>query len=285
MPISAEIVRSLHPYDIRILLLLERLMKQYRWVPDDILRKEAGVSAKELDYRLGRLTSMDLARSSSVPYRGYQLVFAGYDALALLELVRRGTVQALGPPLGEGKESVVFAGLGLSDVVLKFHRLGQRSFSAVRKARTYLPEYRHFPWIFASSRSARAEYEALTRLSPHVRVPLPIDQNRNVVVMSLIPGVTMNACRLEHPVDVLAMILEDVGVAYGLGVIHGDLSEFNVMVDADSCWIIDWPQWISPDHPNAGEILARDVRNILDHFSRKYGISRDLSEVLAEVTG
>jgi RIO kinase 2 len=285
MPISAEIVRSLHPYDIRILLALERLMKRYQWVPEDILKKSTRFSESELSYRLAGLLDLELAKSSSVPYKGYHLTFFGYDTLALLTLTRKGSVQALGALIGEGKESVVYEGLGFGPVVLKFHRVGQRSFITARKTRGYLPDYGHFPWIFVSTRSAQQEFEALKRLHPAVRVPVPVDANRNVIVMSQITGPNLHQCTVSDPQEVLSQILDAVSVAYRLGVIHGDLSEFNVMVDEEGAWIIDWPQWIPPDHPNADVILRRDIEHIITYFDRKYGIEQELDKVVSGVMG
>jgi RIO kinase 2 len=57
------------------------------------------------------------------------------------------------------------------------------------------------------------------------------------------------------------------------------------MVDGDRCSLIDWPQWVETGHPNAGETLERDVRVLLHHFTRKYGIERSLAGTIAEVTG
>jgi RIO kinase 2 len=34
--------------------------------------------------------------------------------------------------------------------------------------------------------------------------------------------------------------------------------------------IIDWPQFVRRDHPNAQELLTRDVQNVVDYFSRKF---------------
>ena len=284
MPVPAEYVQSLHPYELRILLALERLMRRYTWVPFEILKSATGFSESELTYRLGRLINMDMVRYEKTPYDGYALIFDGYDTLALHTLTKRGTIQALGTEIGVGKESEVYEAMGLGVVVLKFHRVGQRSFQAVRLKRGYMPDTGHCPWIFASSNSARREYEALTALHPAVSVPLPIDQNRHVVVMSFIPGASLARVTLTEPEPILDAILDNVREAYGLGIIHGDLSEFNVMVDQEGqCWLIDWPQWVETAHPNADEILARDIRNILQYFKRKYGIDYVFDEALARV--
>jgi RIO kinase 2 len=283
MPVPAEYVQSLHTYELRILLALERLMRRYRWVPLKALKSATMLSEPELSYRLGRLMAMDMVRYEKVPYEGYALVFNGYDALALNTLTRRGTIQALGALIGVGKESEVCEAMGLGIVVLKFHRVGQQSFQSVRLKRGYMPEVGHCPWLFASSNSARSEYTALKTLHPAVSVPLPIDLNRHVLVMSFVPGVNLSRAVLTEPEVVLDEILENVREAYRLGIIHGDLSEFNVMVDEERCWLIDWPQWVETDHPNAGALLRRDIENILQYFNRKYGLEYAFEEALARV--
>lgn len=284
MPVPAEYVQNLHAHELRILFALERLMRRYRWVPLEVLRSTTGYSESELSYRLGRLMAMDMVKYEKVPYEGYALVFNGYDALALKTLTRRGTIQALGTLIGVGKESEVCEAMGLGPVVLKFHRVGQRSFQSVRLKRGYMPDIGHCPWLFASSMSARMEYEALKMLHPDVSVPLPIDLNRHVLVMSFVQGIDLVRATLEEPEGVLDDILGNVREAYMHGIIHGDLSEFNVMVNEEGeCWLIDWPQWVEIDHPNADDLLRRDIENILQYFRRKYGIEYAYDEALAKV--
>jgi len=285
MPISAEAVRDLQENDLVVLHALERLMKRYLWVPLDVLTRATGIGGKEVTFRLSRLLAAGMAKYEKVPYEAYSLVFTGYDALALEALCRRDTVKALGPFIGEGKESVVYEGLGLGRLVLKFHRVGQRSFQSARVKRGYMPEEGHVPWIFASAFSAEREFLALSKLHPKVHVPVPVERNRHVVVMSLLPGTNLSRVHLREPEAMLDGIIGEAREAYRLGVIHGDLSEFNVMVDGDRCSLIDWPQWVETGHPNAGETLERDVRVLLHHFTRKYGIERSLAGTIAEVTG
>jgi len=285
MAISAETIRQLHPYETRILHTLERLMGSHSWVPLDLIRKRAGFSESETLFRLGTLMEKGMVRYDVVPYEGYSLTFLGADTLALLSLSRHDTLSALGPLVGEGKESVVYEGLGLGRVAVKCHHVGQRSFQSVRLSREYIAEKPHCPWSVASRASAEREYAALPRLQPGARVPLPVGRNRNVIVMEFIEGTTLNRTRPADPAGVLAAILEQVAIAYSLGVIHADLSEFNVMLDRNGVVLIDWPQWVTPDHPNAGQILARDVENILRYFNRKFGIVADSTEEIARVTG
>jgi len=285
MPVSAEHIRSLHRYELRILSIIERWMKRYSWVPLEQIKNSIGLSESETSFRLSKLIGLGMVRFNAVPYDGYALVFGGYDTLALHALTKRGTVSALGSLIGEGKESVVHEALGLCPVAIKFHRVGLRSFSSARTNREYMPEEGHYPWIFASSRSAEREFAALTTLHPKVSVPVPVDRNRHAVVMSLIAGPNLNRCTVEDPAGMLDEILDNIRSAYHAGIIHADLSEFNVMVEEGRCIIIDWPQWVETDHPNAGIILARDIDNLITYFKRKYKVKYDREDAMKCVTG
>jgi RIO kinase 2 len=83
---------------------------------------------------------------------------------------------------------------------------------------------------------------------------------------------------------VLREVLENVRKAYDAGVVHADLSEFNILIKPDaSVLIIDWPQFVRTDHPNASALLERDVRNVLTYFKRKLGVSMSLDKALTFV--
>ncbi len=285
MAVPAERIRSLHKYERTILLALERGMKRYSWVPLEHLRTVTKLSESEINYRLSRLIAWGMVRFNPVPYNGYSLVFGGYDTLALATLTRKGTISALGTLIGEGKESVVYDALGLGPVAIKFHRVGGRSFTAARVNREYMPDAGHCPWLIASKRSAEREYLALTTLHPAVNVPLPIDLNRHAVVMSLVCGQNLNRCRLPAPGEVLDEILRNIQKAFRAGIIHADLSEYNILMEDGKCVIIDWPQWVETTHLNAPVILARDIDNILAYFQRKYKVGNDREDAIRWVTG
>lgn len=285
MVVSPEHIRGLHKYEKAILSALERMMKRYEWVPLENLQQATGLSESEVNYRLSRLIAWGMVRFNAVPYDGYALVFGGYDTLALTTLTRKGTISALGSKIGEGKESVVYEALGLGPLAIKFHRVGQRSFNTPRVKRDYLPETGSCPWLLASRLSAEREFAALTKLHPDVSVPLPVAQNRHAVVMSLIDGQSLSRCRLSDPASALDEILANIRAAYKKGVIHADLSEYNILVENGKCIIIDWPQWMETTHPNAGAILERDVNNILAFFVRKYKLTYDPGDAMRCVTG
>jgi len=64
------------------------------------------------------------------------------------------------------------------------------------------------------------------------------------------------------------------------------LSEYNIILKPNRhILIIDWPQYVTKDHPNAKELLTRDVQNILQYFKRKHKIDASLEETIEYVTG
>ncbi len=285
MDLSADHIKTLHPYELRILQSLEYLMSRYSWVPEEDLVHNTHLSHNEVHYRLSKLMEKGMIKYSAVPYPGYCLIFNGYDTLAIAYLVKKGIITALGACIGEGKESRVYEALSTGPVILKLHRIGQRSFQTIRKARPYLQEKQHCPWVLASHYSAEQEYRALCALADHVKVPIPLFMNRNVIAMTYIPGDRLADITLEDPEHTLQEIIQEVRAAYKEGYIHGDLSEYNILFDGEHIFIIDWPQWISPAHENAHEILSHDLDTIIKFFHRRYRISSDINKIRSLVTG
>ena len=284
------VFKSLEPRDFRVLTGIEVGMKYYEWVPLSEISKYTKITESELNYILKGLGIKGLLKHQTVPYEGYQIYFEGYDLLALNALVKRGSLSAIGEELGVGKESVVYEGLrdlvggiGQQPVIIKFHREGRTSFKQVKRNREHLKDIFHFSWIYAARLAAKREFEALKKVYPDVNVPEPIDHNRNVIVMGIAEGGELSKTKVIEPEWYLDRIIEQIALAYSKEFVHADLSEYNIFVSDDKVTIIDWPQHVDVEQENADELLMRDISNILAFFNRKYGIVRDLSEVLEQV--
>jgi RIO kinase 1 len=123
-----------------------------------------------------------------------------------------------------------------------------------------------------------AEVDALYRLaSAGVRVPTPYICFEGVLLMELITGPDGNAApRLqdmvltrEEALSLHAKLLKQVVLMLMAGVIHGDLSEYNVLVDANGPVIIDLPQAIDAAGSSvAASMLERDVDNLARFFAK-----------------
>ena len=122
------------------------------------------------------------------------------------------------------------------------------------------------------------EVDTLYRLHrAGVRVPVPYNFIDGVLVMELVTDAAgQPAPRLaEVPLDgaqataIYDHLLREVVRMLCAGVVHGDLSEFNVLMAADGPVIIDFPQSVDPAHnPNARKLLVRDVGNLHDFVAR-----------------
>ncbi len=123
-----------------------------------------------------------------------------------------------------------------------------------------------------------AEVDALYRLAgAGVRVPKPHNFMEGVLLMELVTGAEGDAApRLNDSVfteeEALAhhaTLIKEVVRMLCAGVIHGDLSEFNILLAADGPVIIDLPQAVDAAGNNhAQRMLLRDVDNLRDFFGR-----------------
>jgi RIO kinase 1 len=123
-----------------------------------------------------------------------------------------------------------------------------------------------------------AEVDALYRLAAAgVRVPKPFNFHEGVLLMELVTDEEGNAApRLndveftpEIAVELHDRLIREVVRMLSAGVVHGDLSEFNILLGADGPVIIDLPQAIDAAGNNhAPRMLVRDVDNLKRFFGR-----------------
>lgn len=281
--IALQVFRELEPEDIQLLQTIEQQMKNYEYAPSDAIHKHSELTPSEIDYRVPILIKDGLLQGRGGQYIGYSLTTAGYDTLALNALVQANVIEAFGKALGVGKESDVYDALtpDKQQVALKFHRLGRTSFKKTKRKRNYTIRYSYTPsWHQQSRIAARKEYKILKVLySKGVAVPEPIKQTRHVLVMSMIEGVELyHHQKVLKPQAIYDEILLNVRRVYrDAHIIHGDLSPFNIILQQNQhILIIDWPQSVTTKHPNAEELLKRDLRNVLAFFQRKYELKNKL---------
>jgi RIO kinase 2 len=278
----------LENYDLRVLQAIELGMIQHQIVPHEEILRLSGLNINEIDYRLDILYKNELIYREKDPYLGYLMNYSAYDLLALNAIVKAEILDYLGPSIGMGKEAHVFEGVTPEEktVAVKFHRLGRTSFRDTKRKREYLAGRRHTSWLYQSRLAAETEYEALQRMhKAGVQVPEPLYQNRHTIVMQYIKGIQLSEIIILEEAEIfLAEILENMKIAYNNGVIHSDLSEYNVLLDdKTNIWIIDWPQYITKDHYNAEEMFERDIGNIAYYFERKHGTSMGRNEAIKYV--
>ncbi|ERI49692.1 RIO1 family serine kinase [Pseudomonas sp. EGD-AK9] len=148
---------------------------------------------------------------------------------------------------------------------------GSRQARAMAKGSKYGRKEQEQAW-------QNAEVAALFHLaSAGVRVPKPYDFLDGVLLMELVSdGQGDVAPRLNdvelHPDDARefhAFMIQEIVKMLCAGLVHGDLSEFNVLLGPDGPVIIDLPQAVDAAANNhAFSMLERDVRNMAEYFGQ-----------------
>jgi RIO kinase 1 len=220
---------------------------------------------------------------------------------ALYKLVQDGYVAAFGGPLSTGKEANVYEALGGATageilaaeeptVAVKVYRINTSSF---RDMRDYLEGDPRFDGIGTDKGEVvkawvRKEFSNLGRArEAGVRVPVPIAVERNVLIMEYIGTETGRAKRLsevevENPGMAYDVVSEYMRRLYAAGLIHGDLSEYNVVFHQGQLVVIDLGQAVTVHHPNAEDFLERDCENVASYF-RRLGVETSAGELAAFV--
>jgi RIO kinase 1 len=137
-----------------------------------------------------------------------------------------------------------------------------------------------------------AEFETLSLLhGAGADVPEPIASRGSTLLMEFIGGddgapapmlsrITMEPDRAR---ECLRGVLENVALWLRNDRIHGDLSPYNILYRAGRVVAIDFPQAIDPRfHPNAREMLTRDLENVCGYFER-LGVYADPHRLAAEM--
>ena len=206
-------------------------------------------------------------------------------------LMEQGAIQEIIRPLMSGKEAEVY--LVLSDDEIRVAKIYKTANNRSFKHRAEYTEGRKV----RNSRSQRAmgsrsrfgkeqeeaawrnaEVDVIYRLAAAgVRVPEPYVFIDGVLVMELIQDFdgepAPRLCDVELAPDeamaVFKTLLKDVVRMLCAGVVHGDLSDFNVLMSPEGPVIIDFPQAVDPAHNrNAQKLLIRDVKNLTSFLSR-----------------
>jgi RIO kinase 1 len=209
----------------------------------------------------------------------------------LQPLIEDGMVDTVVRKLKSGKEASVYI-VACGDQVRcakvykeaeqrGFHKLAQyqegRKTRNSRDARAMGKRGRHGRRV-QEAEWKNAEVDALYRLvGAGVRVPAPYLVHEGVLLMELVRDEGGEPAPRLNDVDITAdqarewhaFMMTQIVRMLCAGLIHGDLSEFNVLLDANGPVIIDLPQAVNAaSNNNAFAMLERDVNNMRETFGR-----------------
>jgi len=281
---AGHLVSSLNKSDFKILKVFASSLKTRQILNLSTLSQYSNLNQRLVEHHLERLVKSGLVGKSNI---GFTLLVTGLDIYVLKILSNRNTITSIGPQIGIGKEAEIYLAHDSQekDKILKMFRLGRSSFKQIKRKRDISTSTSN--WLLLNIQTAKREYDILNYLrQSSTSFPTPLYRSFHCIVMEPFYGSRLaDAESLDDPQSVLEKIISNVKIAYQNGYINGDLNEYNIMVNNDNIFILDWPQAIKVDTINANVVLLRDVKNILKFFSKKYKIEKDVGNTINHIKG
>jgi len=205
-------------------------------------------------------------------------VLDGKAISAITKLLEKGTLKNIIGTVKEGKESKVFWGEGKDfPVAIKVFAVEATDF---KKFKNYIAGDPRFKGLGSDKRKlleawCNKEYKNLLRAQEAgVICPKPVAHIGNILVLEFIGEPPVPAPRLtdakiseEEREELKNILIDDIKKLWkGARLVHGDLSEYNILLWEGKPYIIDFSQSVVRDHPLAEDLLKRDVKNFCRFF-------------------
>jgi RIO kinase 1 len=236
-----------------------------------------------------------VAKKTKEEWKTYGNVFDQFTLRILHYFANRGYFEEVSHSLALGKEANVF--LAPKDdgfVAVKIYRLENCNFN---KMLEYIKSDPRFPSLKPAKRDIifawvlREHRNLLVARQAGVRVPTPYIYKGNVLVEEYIGDGLAAAPQLKNAMfendEEIRACFEEVVVQvrkmwHDAKLVHADLSEFNILYYDKKPVLIDFSQTTSSADYHAKEYLARDMKNVVNFFT-KCGVECDLEDVLEKI--
>ncbi len=221
----------------------------------------------------------------------YDGVFDRRTLLAFYKLLKRGSIEEVEFPISTGKEGDVFRGIGKNGyVAIKVYRMSTANYRGLSRFIDGDDRFAHIHktkdtiilvWAQKEFRNLKEFYEG------GVQVPRPIDRWKNIIVMEYIgddarPAPLMKDVMENLKKEMVYDIIQEMKKMYASGLVHGDLSEYNILIWEERPYVIDVAQAVPIDHPLADELMLRDLKNMVRVFG-KMGVGMSVKELAQEI--
>jgi RIO kinase 1 len=213
---------------------------------------------------------------SKEEWKVYGNVFSKHSLALLFSLSSKGYFDELESPVSVGKEANVFTAITKDDkrIIAKIYRLENCNFN---KMYEYLRDDPRYVSVSRNSRQViftwvQREYRNLLIAREAIKVPTPIAVKDNILLMEFIgsndPAPELKDAPPKDPQKFFDKILINMKKLYRQGLIHADLSPFNILNHDEEPIFIDFSQASPTNAQNAQTLLKRDLHNICVHFRK-----------------
>ncbi len=213
--------------------------------------------------------------------------------MSIYDMMNDGILSTVDFPVATGKEGGVFKCTSAdgSPLALKIYRISNSTFRALAAYIAGDERFRGITGNFAKTIGmwVQREYVNLERYhSTGLPVPAPIARRENLLAMEYLGDVNGPSPLLkDYPVSgeeartFYSIVLDFMIRGYGeAGLVHSDLSQYNIMVHRGTPYVIDCSQGVTARHPNAIDFVKRDLNNVNRFFRLKGVAVMDAEELL-----
>ncbi|TET26455.1 MAG: serine protein kinase RIO [Candidatus Bathyarchaeum sp.] len=233
----------------------------------------------------------------SEDYQVFEEVFDRSTLMTIYDFMNKGIIDEIHGVVSAGKEARVYWGKDTkgNELAIKIYLTSSAEFK--KGMIPYIEGDPRFAHVRRDTRSliftwAQKEFKNLRRAKEAgVNVPEPLAVQKNVLIMKFIGkngerAPLMKEIAPEEPQRVFKLLLTYLRRLYRKGgLVHADLSEYNVMLWKGKPVIFDVAQSVLIKHPMAERFLRRDLENLHRFFKRLDSSVLTVEEMYKRVTG
>ena len=241
-----------------------------------------------------------MARKQKEEWKVYNSVFDNFTNRRVFTLSTQGYFPELRSTIGPGKEAIVFSAAKTSRdadgaIAVKIYRLETAGFKKMydylrvdprfsKLGKTSVGDPRRrtiFSWTEREYRNLLLARDA------GVRAPMPLAHKDNILLMEFIghgfeASPLLKQARPHDPEDFAKKCFDMLEAWTRSGMVHGDLSEYNIINHDEEPIFIDFSHSAPLKAPNSRELLERDVQGLCTYF-RKLGVECDAHSVMTRM--
>ena len=251
------------------------------------------LSRKQKAYEIESL----MKNKRSEDFQVIEEVFDKSTLMVIYDFMNKRVIDEIHGVVNAGKEARVYYGKDPEgkELAIKIYLTSSAEFK--KGMLPYIEGDPRFSHVRRDTRSliytwAQKEYKNLKRAKEaKVNVPEPIAIQKNVLIMDFIGkkgerAPLMKEIVLEEPERVLKLLLTYMKRLYTkAGLVHADLSEYNIMIWKKKPVVFDVAQSVLIKHPMANRFLRRDIENLHRYFKRKVSDIMSVDEMYERITG